>query len=79
MSEVWDVNWFGSTKTLDVHIASLRRKLRDASFIDTARGVGFRFAAPEGEGAAASPAREDGAAARTLLKDGAAAQGEGET
>ncbi len=29
MSRVWDVNWFGSTKTLDVHIASLRRKLGD--------------------------------------------------
>ena len=29
MSEVWDENWFGSTKTLDVHIAGLRRKLGD--------------------------------------------------
>ena len=29
MSEVWDVNWFGSTKTLDVHIGWLRRKLGD--------------------------------------------------
>lgn len=48
MSEVWDENWFGSTKTLDVHIASLRRKLGDPSFIDTVRGVGFRFAEPEG-------------------------------
>jgi DNA-binding response OmpR family regulator len=27
MSEVWDENWFGSTKTLDVHVASLRRKI----------------------------------------------------
>ncbi len=53
MSRVWDVNWFGSTKTLDVHIASLRRKLGDdpssPRFIETVRGVGFRFAAPEGE------------------------------
>ena len=51
MSEVWDENWFGSTKTLDVHIAGLRRKLDDdpASplYIHTVRGVGFRFAAPE--------------------------------
>jgi DNA-binding response OmpR family regulator len=51
MSEVWDTNWFGSTKTLDVHIGWLRRKLGDApadpTYIETVRGVGFRFAAPE--------------------------------
>ncbi|HEX7059518.1 MAG TPA: response regulator transcription factor [Solirubrobacterales bacterium] len=53
MSEVWDVNWFGSTKTLDVHIGWLRRKLGDdpnhPNHIETVRGVGFRFAAPEVE------------------------------
>jgi two-component system, OmpR family, response regulator RegX3 len=53
MSKVWDVNWFGSTKTLDVHIGWLRRKLddnpNDPTYIETVRGVGFRFAAPEGE------------------------------
>jgi two-component system response regulator RegX3 len=47
MDEVWDPNWFGSTKTLDVHISSLRRKLGDDSaaprYIHTVRGVGFRF------------------------------------
>jgi len=51
MSKVWDVNWFGSTKTLDVHIGWLRRKLdddpNDPRYIETVRGVGFRFAAPE--------------------------------
>src|SRR3954449_1565232 len=51
IDEVWDVNWFGSTKTLDVHVSGLRRKLGDDSsaprFIHTVRGVGFRFAAPE--------------------------------
>jgi two-component system, OmpR family, response regulator RegX3 len=51
MSRVWDVNWFGSTKTLDVHIRTLRRKLGDDSadpqFIETVRGVGFRLLAPE--------------------------------
>ncbi len=51
IDEVWDTNWFGSTKTLDVHVSSLRRKLGDDStdprFIHTVRGVGFRFAAPE--------------------------------
>ena len=51
MSKVWDVNWFGSTKTLDVHIGWLRRKLGDdpnrPTYIETVRGVGFRFAVPE--------------------------------
>jgi two-component system response regulator RegX3 len=51
IDEVWDVNWFGSTKTLDVHVSGLRRKLADSSssprFIHTVRGVGFRFAGPE--------------------------------
>ncbi len=45
MAEVWDENWFGSTKTLDVHIAGLRRKLGDPRYIETVRGVGFRCAA----------------------------------
>jgi DNA-binding response OmpR family regulator len=53
MAKVWDVNWFGSTKTLDVHIGWLRRKLGDdpnrPTYIETVRGVGFRFAAPGGE------------------------------
>ncbi|MDQ4049048.1 MAG: response regulator transcription factor [Actinomycetota bacterium] len=48
IDEVWDVNWFGSTKTLDVHVSSLRRKLGEDSaaprYIHTVRGVGFRFA-----------------------------------
>jgi len=43
LEEVWDRNWFGPTKTLDVHIASLRRKLGDPSLIETVRGVGFRM------------------------------------
>jgi DNA-binding response OmpR family regulator len=51
MSDVWDVNWFGSTKTLDVHIAWLRRKIGDdpgtPAYIRTVRGVGFRLVAPE--------------------------------
>jgi DNA-binding response OmpR family regulator len=50
MSDVWDMNWFGSTKTLDVHIAWLRRKLGDdparPTYIHTVRGVGFRLAQP---------------------------------
>jgi two-component system, OmpR family, response regulator RegX3 len=45
LEEVWDRNWFGPSKTLDVHIASLRRKLGDPSLIETVRGVGFRMRA----------------------------------
>jgi two-component system, OmpR family, response regulator RegX3 len=51
IEEVWDMNWFGSTKTLDVHMSGLRKKLRDDAadprYIHTVRGVGFRFAAPD--------------------------------
>jgi DNA-binding response OmpR family regulator len=48
MTDVWDMNWFGSTKTLDVHIGWLRRKLgddpADPRYIRTVRGVGFSLA-----------------------------------
>jgi two-component system, OmpR family, response regulator RegX3 len=51
MDRVWDENWFGSTKTLDVHIRWLRQKLgddpADPRYLHTVRGVGFRFTAPE--------------------------------
>lgn len=47
MDEVWDENWTGSTKTLDVHVANLRRKLAEAGDrwdrIATLRGFGYRF------------------------------------
>ncbi len=46
MSEVWDENWFGSTKTLDVTIGRLRSKLEEAGARDRVvaiRGVGFRL------------------------------------
>jgi DNA-binding response OmpR family regulator len=46
MDEVWDTEWFGSTKTLDFHIAALRAKLDSGSgpsIITTIRGVGFRL------------------------------------
>jgi DNA-binding response OmpR family regulator len=49
IARVWDENWFGSTKTLDVHIGWLRGKLGDDAsdprFLHTVRGVGFRFTA----------------------------------
>jgi len=49
MDEVWDENWFGSTKTLDTTIGRLRQKLEDSgtsSRIVTVRGVGFRLESP---------------------------------
>jgi DNA-binding response OmpR family regulator len=51
MDEVWDPHWFGPTKTLDVHISWLRKKIEDNAakprFITTIRGVGFRFASED--------------------------------
>jgi DNA-binding response OmpR family regulator len=47
MAEVWDENWFGSTKTLDMHVSWLRKKLgddaQDPRHLMTVRGVGLRF------------------------------------
>ena len=47
MHEIWDTEWYGSTKTLDVHVSVLRRKLDEAGdagrMIATVRGVGFRL------------------------------------
>jgi two-component system, OmpR family, response regulator RegX3 len=50
MEAVWDANWFGPTKTLDVHVAALRRKLAGAVVIEAVRGVGFRLEIAEGDG-----------------------------
>ncbi len=41
--EVWETAWLGSSKTIDVHVASLRRKLGDPGWVETVRGVGFRL------------------------------------
>jgi two-component system response regulator RegX3 len=46
MESVWDTEWFGSTKTLDAHVASLRKKLGDPRWIEAVRGVGFRLVVP---------------------------------
>jgi two-component system response regulator RegX3 len=43
LEEVWETSWYGSSKTIDVHVASLRRKLGDPGWIETVRGVGFRL------------------------------------
>jgi two-component system, OmpR family, response regulator RegX3 len=69
MSDVWDMNWFGSTKTLDVHVTWLRRKLGDdpasPTYIHTVRGVGFRLVEPQEPSRKPSgpPARRSGVCA----------------
>lgn len=45
LGTVWDPHWYGPTKTLDVHVASVRKKLGDPAWIETVRGVGFRLRA----------------------------------
>ena len=45
LREVWHTTWYGSSKTVDVHVAALRRKLGDPSLIETVRGVGLRLSA----------------------------------
>jgi DNA-binding response OmpR family regulator len=44
LEQVWDPHWYGPTKTLDVHVAALRKKLGRPQLIETVRGVGFRLA-----------------------------------
>jgi DNA-binding response OmpR family regulator len=52
--EVWGTRWLGGSKTIDVHVSSLRRKLGDdpaaPRYVSTVRGVGLRFEAPREEG-----------------------------
>jgi two-component system response regulator RegX3 len=43
LREVWDTTWYGSSKTVDVHVAALRKKLGDPTLIETVRGVGLRL------------------------------------
>ncbi|MEU6345802.1 response regulator transcription factor [Streptomyces sp. NPDC046977] len=46
ISEVWRTSWEGTGRTLEVHVASLRSKLRLPSLIETVRGVGYRLVVP---------------------------------
>ncbi len=46
LHDVWDTNWYGTTKTLDAHIAAIRKKLGNPLWIESVRGVGFRFGEP---------------------------------
>jgi two-component system response regulator RegX3 len=48
IAEVWDEHWWGSTKTLDVHVNALRKKLGDPRWIAAVRGVGYRLEVPPG-------------------------------
>lgn len=48
IEHVWDANWFGPTKTVDAHVAGIRRKLGDGRWIEAVRGVGFRLEVPDG-------------------------------
>jgi DNA-binding response OmpR family regulator len=43
LSEVWDPYWYGPSRTLDVHVAALRKKLGSADWIETVRSVGYRL------------------------------------
>jgi two-component system response regulator RegX3 len=46
LADVWQTTWYGSAKTIDVHVAALRKKLGDPRWIETVRGIGFRLRVP---------------------------------
>jgi DNA-binding response OmpR family regulator len=46
LADVWQTTWYGSAKTIDVHVAALRKKLGDPRWIETVRRVGFRLDEP---------------------------------
>jgi DNA-binding response OmpR family regulator len=41
LRDVWQTTWYGTTKTLDAHVASIRKKLGSAEWVESVRGVGF--------------------------------------
>jgi DNA-binding response OmpR family regulator len=47
LEHVWDAHWYGPTKTVDAHVAAIRRKLGDPSWVEAVRGVGFRLGTPQ--------------------------------
>ena len=47
LHDVWETTWHGTTKTLDAHVAAIRKKLGNPGWIESVRGVGFRFGTPE--------------------------------
>ena len=46
LEHVWEGHWYGATKTVDAHVAAIRKKLGDAAWVEAVRGVGFRLGAP---------------------------------
>lgn len=46
LRDVWKTEWFGATKTLDAHIAAIRKKLGSPAWITSVRGIGFRLDVP---------------------------------
>jgi DNA-binding response OmpR family regulator len=61
LAEVWGYDYFGGTRTVDVHVRRLRAKLgsEHAALIGTLRNVGYRFVVPEGNAGAAEAEREE--------------------
>jgi len=47
LEHVWEGHWYGATKTVDAHVAAIRKKLGDPAWVEAVRGVGFRLGAPE--------------------------------
>jgi len=47
LEHVWEGHWYGATKTVDAHVAAIRKKLGDSGWIEAVRGVGFRLGFPE--------------------------------
>ena len=46
LEHVWEGHWYGATKTVDAHVAAIRKKLGDPGWIEAVRGVGFRLGSP---------------------------------
>jgi len=46
LASVWDTTWLGPSRTIDVHVAALRKKLGAPGWIETVRGIGFRLVPP---------------------------------
>ena len=49
LDRIWGYEYYGETRTVDVHIRHLRQKLGEEPYIETVRGVGYRFVDREQE------------------------------
>ncbi len=59
LNQVWETNWYGPTKTVDAHVASIRKKLGEAKWIESVRGVGFRLGNPDEDAAESADGEPD--------------------